>query len=211
MSKKILLASREEELEISSHIPDTTATPVILSETQVRQEEVLSLVRTSVNQCLTEQREIANREPGIKKFRQLNPHMQRAYMENMPARLFYYLERAFSLPEDYREFTEKTSRNEEKKLISSLVFHPEFFTDDFLISLGACKKEDLYRRRIATKLEQRIIAIPSIKEVFAHTEQLPFRERGNTARIVRLHAPMKPWDGKYVVFQERSDFHETPQ
>lgn len=98
-------------------------------------------------------------------------------MEEKPARLFYYLERAFSLPEDYREFTEKTSRARERELLPSIVLHPELFTDDFLINLGVCDRYNLHRRRISKKLEQKIEAIPRIKEAFTHTEHLPFGER----------------------------------
>ena len=167
---------------------------LIRSKTRERNEQLLSTARESVNQCLQEQRELANQEPRIQKFRQLNPHTRYEHMEEKPARLFYYLERAFSLPEDYLEFSEKTSRNTEKELLESIVFHPEFFTDDFLVRLGICEKYE---------------AICRIKEAFAHTEHLPFGERGKTARIISFHQPGKPWHGKYILFQERTGLMEA--
>lgn len=130
-------------------------------------------------------------------------------MEEKPARLFYYLERAFSLPEDYLEFSEKTSRNTEKELLESIILHPETFTDDFLLRLGICGKYDLSRKSIHKKLEQRVEAIPRIKEAFAHAEHLPFGARGKTARIMSFNQLGEPWHGKYILFQERTGLMEV--
>lgn len=207
-SKKPVFSPVIEEI---SSVPCETDPGILVvkSKAQERKEQLLSLSCESVNLCLQEQRKTADQEPRIRKFRQLNPHTQREYMEEKPARLFYYLERAFSLPEDYYELSEKTSRNTEKELLESLVLHPEFFTDDFLVRLGVSDKHDLHRRSLHKKLEQRIEAIPRIKEAFAHTEHLPFGERGRTARIVSFNQPEQPWHGKYVLFQERTGMIEV--
>lgn len=184
-------------------------TVLIRSKTRERNEQLLSTARESVNQCLQEQREFANQETRIQKFRQLNPHTRYEHMEEKPARLFYYLERAFSLPEDYLEFSEKTSRNTEKELLESIILHPESFTNDFLVRLGVCEKYDLSRKSIYKKLEQRVEAIPRIKEAFAHAEHLPFGARGKTARIMSFNQLGEPWHGKYILFQERTGLMEV--
>lgn len=204
MSPKKPLSSPGEELP---QTPDSGTTQV-RSKIRERNEEALAMAHQSVEQCLISQREVADLNPKIQRFRQLNPHTQREHMEEKPVRLFYYLERAFSLPEDYREFIGKTSRIEEKEHIESLVLHPEFFTDDFLIRLGVCDRYNLYRRRISEKLEQRVEVIPQIKEAFIHSEQLPFGERKKTARIVSFNQPGKPWHGKYILSQEQTGLTE---
>jgi len=182
---------------------------MVQSKAQERKERLLSLSRETVDECLQTQREVADREPRIQKFRQLTKHTSYEHMEEKPARLFYYLERAFSLPEDYRELSEKTSRNTEKELLEGVVLHPESFTDDFLIRLGVCERYDLHRKGIHKKLEQRINAIPRIKEAFAHTEHLPFGARAKTARIMSFHQPSELWHGKYCLFQERTGLVEV--
>lgn len=98
---------------------------------------LLQVGAAQIAECLDAQRAVADENPRLSKFPHVSDGALRNRISRKPANRFYNVQKAFSLPQDYRMLPDgPIPESWESKAVSDAVIHPEKLPTDFLNELG---------------------------------------------------------------------------
>jgi hypothetical protein len=144
----------------------------------------------------------------LSRFKHDTDHKRRETMEKQWPSIFYYVQRAFSLPYDYALRNEDFNKNKEK-YIKGIVINPEMISDNFLIELGLLDEVDripslsgktlIEKSRLQeVSMEKKVHCIDELKNILAHSRSIQTGIWNRTSwRILAVPS------GQYIVFQEQ--------
>jgi hypothetical protein len=150
---------------------------------------------------LSEQREALDREGGAEKLNRQTERTRFEHFERKSARVFYYLQKAFCDPQDYRE----TEAKNEARLLPFLIVDPDRVSDALLLQLGLFDPAETDENP-NERQRRKIAAVREFKNLFEKIQPIKVSETSVSARISSISDPGKSWHGKLLSFQNLTDY-----
>lgn len=136
---------------------------------------LLQVGAAEIAECLNAQRALADANPRLSKFPHVSDGVLRDRISRKTANRFYNVQKAFSLPQDYRALPDgPVPESWESQAILDSVIHPEKLPTDFLNELGFGIPDGKSSRSVDYEktVKAKIAAIPELKKMFAEAAPL---------------------------------------
>lgn len=144
---------------------------------------LLQVGAAQIAECLDAQRALADANPKLSKFPHVSDGVLKDRLSRKPANRFYNVQKAFSLPQDYRALPDgPTPESWESQAILDCIIHPEKLPTDFMNELGFVIPEPKGGRTVDYEktVKAKIAAIPELKRMFAESVPLAKTSAGRS-------------------------------